>query len=165
MRTTTGGRGRSGQRRGARRDGHVEGGVNLANVATHGGAAGAEAGIESSDSSDESDSEAATQRDHQLDEKGVARCLLRLVNLLEDHPHAIGRLKELVDRHPLTSCGGEGPPHPPWPLRKGLAAAEGRVECRKPPPERERRAGPEGCSRGGARERKGGAGDNGEVLT
>ena len=111
---------------------HIENGVNLANVATHGGAAGAEDGSESSDSSEGSDT--ATQRDHQLDEKGVTRCLLRLVNLLEDHPHAIGRLKELVDRHPLTSCGGEGPPHPPWPLRKGLAAAEGRVESRKPHP-------------------------------
>ena len=75
--------------------------VNLANRATHGGSTKAGEDDDSSDSSYDSDEEAATRRDHQLDERRVAESMLQLVNMLEKHPHAMGRLKELVDRHLL----------------------------------------------------------------
>ena len=110
----------------------------------------------------DSDEEAATRRDHQLDERGVVEGMLQLVNMLEKHPHAMGRLKELVDRHPHTPQGYEGPPHPSWPLRKGLAAAEGRVESRKPTPACDRTAGRQTApcwTRGGERDGEGAAGD------
>ena len=151
-------------RAGHAEDGHVENGVNLANRATQGGATKARGDDDSSDSSYDSDEEAATRRDHQLDEKGVAECILQLVNILGQHPHAMGRLKELVDRHPHTPQGYEGPPHPSWPLRKGLAAAEGRVESRKPTPACDRTAGRQtipGWTRGGEWDGEGAAGDRG----
>ena len=88
--------------------------------------------------------------------------MLQLFNMLEKHPHAMGRLKELVDRHPHAPPGDEGPPHPPWPLRKGLAAAEGRVESRKSTPACYRTAGRQaipGWTRGGERDGEGAAGD------
>ena len=86
------------------------------------------------------DEEAVPRRDIQLDERGVAGYLLEVVNILGEHPHAFESLKELVDRHPQSLQRVGGPPHPPCPLRKGLAAAEGRVESRKPAPSRKRPA-------------------------
>ena len=118
----------------------------------------------SSDSSGESADEGAVpRRDIQLDERGVAGYLLEVVNILGEDPHAFESLKELVDRHPQSLQRVGGPPHPPWPLRKGLAAAEGRVESRKPTPPCDRdasRHAPQGGARGSERNGGGMAGDN-----
>ena len=113
---------------------HGEGAVNLANVATKGGAADAEDSNSSDSSGESADEGAVPRRDIQLDERGVAGYLLEVVNILGEDPHAFESLKELVDRHPQSLQRVGGPPHPPWPLRKGLVAAEGRVECRTPTP-------------------------------
>merc|ERR1712185_343879 len=75
------------RRSGQADDSQLEGKVNLANRATHGGATKAGEDDDSSDSSCDSDEEAATRRDHQLDERGVAEGMLQLVNMLEKHPH------------------------------------------------------------------------------
>ena len=88
---------------------------------------------------------------------------VEVVNLLGEHPHAFESLKELVDRHPQSLQRVGGPPHPPWPLRKGLAAAEGRVESRKSTPAPDPTAGRRTAScwtRGGERDGEGAAGDN-----
>ena len=142
---------------------HGEGAVNLANVATKGGAAEAEDSNSSDSSGESADEGAVPRRDIQLDERGVAGYLLEVVNILGEHPHAFESLKELVDRHPQSLQRVGGPPHPPWPLRKGLAAAEGRVESRKPTPPCDRdasRHAPHGSARGGERNGGGAAGDN-----
>ena len=100
--------------------------------------------------------------DHQPDERGVAGRLLEEGNVLGERPHTFESLKGLVDRHPQALQRDEGPPHPPWPLRKGLAAAEGRVESRKPTPACERTAGRQTApcwTRGGERDGEGAAGD------
>ena len=105
-------------------------------------------------------------RDDQLDERGVAGHLLEVVNILGEDPHAFESLKELVDRHPQSLQRVGGPPHPPWPLRKGLAAAEGRVESRKPTPPCDRdasRHAPRGSAWGGERNGGGAAGDSSDV--
>ena len=141
---------------------HGEGTVHLANVATKGGAADAEDSNSSDSSGESADEGAVPRRDIQLDERGVAGYLLEVVNILGEHPHAFESLKELVDRHPQSLQRVGGPPHPPWPLRKGLAAAEGRVESRKPTPPRDRdasRHAPHGSARGGERNGGGAAGD------
>ena len=142
---------------------HGEGAVNLANVATmKGGAADAEDSNSSDSSGESADEGAVPRRDIQLDERGVAGYLLEVVNILGEDPHAFESLKELVDRHPQSSQRVGGPPHPPWPLRKGLAAAEGRVESRKPTPPCDRdasRHAPQGGARGSERNGGGLAGD------